>query len=43
MSLQRDALPDAQWSSRWQLIFATDMGWEEDSGTTSGQSMLLEL
>jgi glycogen operon protein len=27
-------LPDAEWSSRWQLIFATDIGWEEDSGTS---------
>ncbi|HBG17901.1 MAG TPA: glycogen debranching enzyme GlgX [Desulfobulbaceae bacterium] len=27
-------LPDAQWSSRWQLVFATDTGWQEDSNTT---------
>jgi glycogen operon protein len=23
-------LPDAQWGSRWRLVFATDSGWEED-------------
>jgi len=27
-------LPDAQWSSRWQLVFATDIGWQEDNDTT---------
>ena len=36
-------LPDAEWGSKWQLVFATDTGWNEDEQDyAAGDSLEIE-